>query len=124
MKVAILAGGLGSRLTEETSSKSKAMVRIGDQPILWHIARYYACFGLREFVIALGYRGESIEDYFRASGFGRMTTNGTAAELPPACRRWQNGGWTVDLVDTGLDTQNGRAGSSALRPTSATRPSC
>jgi glucose-1-phosphate cytidylyltransferase len=52
MKVAILAGGLGSRLTEETSSKSKAMVRIGDQPILWHIARYYACFGLREFVIA------------------------------------------------------------------------
>jgi glucose-1-phosphate cytidylyltransferase len=107
MKVVILAVGPGSRLTEETSSKSKAMVRIGDQPILWHIAHYYGCLGLHEFVIALGYKGESIEDYFRASGFGRVTANGTAGELPPECRRWQNGQWTADLVDTGLETQNG-----------------
>jgi glucose-1-phosphate cytidylyltransferase len=107
MKVAILAGGLGSRLTEETSSKSKAMVRIGDQPILWHIARYYECFGLREFVIALGYKGESIEDYFRESGFRRVTANGTAGGLSPERGRWQNEQWTVDLADTGLETQNG-----------------
>jgi glucose-1-phosphate cytidylyltransferase len=107
MKVVILAVGPGNRLTEETSSKSKAMVRIGDQPILGHIAHYYGCLGLHEFVIALGYKGQSIEDYFRASGFGRVTANGTAGELPPECRRWQNGQWTADLVDTGPETQNG-----------------
>jgi glucose-1-phosphate cytidylyltransferase len=57
MKVGILAGGVGSRLSEETILKPKPMVEIGDQPILWHIMRQYAHFGFKEFVVALGYKG-------------------------------------------------------------------
>ena len=64
MKVAILAGGLGTRLSEETSLKPKPMVEIGGQPILWHIMKRYAAFGFKEFVVALGYKGEVIKDFF------------------------------------------------------------
>ena len=64
MKVAILAGGAGTRLAEETSIKPKPMVEIGDRPILWHIMRYYASFGLTDFSVALGYKGEVIKRYF------------------------------------------------------------
>ncbi len=70
MKVVILAGGKGSRLAEETGTKSKAMVRIGDDPILWHIMKYYSSFGLSHFVVALGYQAESIKKYFEAEGSG------------------------------------------------------
>jgi hypothetical protein len=72
MKVAILAGGFGSRLVEETRSKSKAMVRIGDEPVLWHIVKYYAGFGFRDVVVALGYRADSVQDYFAESGMERL----------------------------------------------------
>ena len=64
MKVVILAGGLGSRLSEETQSKPKPMVEIGGRPILWHIMNIYASYGFKEFVLALGYRGEIIKNYF------------------------------------------------------------
>ena len=64
MKVGILAGGLGSRLSEETTLKPKPMVEIGDLPILWHIMRYYATFGHDEFVVGLGYKGEFIKRWF------------------------------------------------------------
>ena len=63
MKVAILAGGLGSRLSEETEVKPKPMVEIGGKPILWHIMMYYSQFGFNDFVIALGYKGEVIKKY-------------------------------------------------------------
>ena len=64
MKVVILAGGKGSRLAEETGTKSKAMVRVGDDPILWHIVKYYGSYGFTDFVIALGYQAASIVNYF------------------------------------------------------------
>ena len=64
MKVVILAGGLGTRLSEETEIKPKPMVEIGGQPILWHIMKHYAHFGFKEFCIALGYRGEVIKRFF------------------------------------------------------------
>jgi glucose-1-phosphate cytidylyltransferase len=64
MKVAILAGGLGTRLSEETTVKPKPMVEIGGKPILWHIMKTYAAYGFKEFVVALGYKGEYIKDYF------------------------------------------------------------
>ena len=65
MKVAILAGGVGTRLAEETEVKPKPMVEIGGQPILWHIMKHYAHYGFNEFVIALGYKGEYIKRWAR-----------------------------------------------------------
>ena len=64
MKVVILAGGFGTRLSEETVIKPKPMVEIGNKPILWHIMKYYSHFGFNEFVIALGYKAEFVKDYF------------------------------------------------------------
>ena len=64
MKVVILAGGFGTRLSEETHIKPKPMVEIGNKPILWHIMKYYHHFGYNEFVIALGYKSEIIKSYF------------------------------------------------------------
>ena len=64
MRVVILAGGLGTRLAEETTVKPKPMVEIGGYPILWHIMRTYAHYELKQFVLALGYKGEAIKDYF------------------------------------------------------------
>ena len=63
MKVVILAGGLGTRLSEETEVRPKPMVEIGGRPIIWHIMKHLAHYGLREFVVALGYKGESIKRY-------------------------------------------------------------
>ncbi len=108
MKVVILAGGLGSRLAEETEVRPKPLVEIGGRPILWHILKHYARHGLREFVIALGYKGEAIKRYFldyRAlHGDLTVRLGSGAVELhaPPA-----DEDWTVHLVDTGHDTHTG-----------------
>ncbi len=107
MKVAILAGGLGTRLSEETTVKPKPMVEIGGRPILWHIMKIYASHGFREFVIALGYKGEVIKDYFLNYHYnarsltidlksGQVSTHGQASE-----------DWIVHLLDTGYETQTG-----------------
>ena len=64
MKAVILAGGLGSRLSEETVARPKPMVEIGGKPILWHILNIFSCYGVNEFVIALGYRAEVVKEYF------------------------------------------------------------
>lgn len=102
MKIAILAGGRGSRLAEETNVKSKAMVPIGDEPVLWHIMRYYAQFGFSEFVIALGYQAASVQRYFEQTGELQSDRSRSAEH-----QRYVRDGLTVDLVDTGLNTQNG-----------------
>ena len=108
MKVAILAGGLGSRISEETEVKPKPMVEIGGHPILWHIMKLYAHQGLTDFVIALGYKGEYIKrwmvDY--CSLAGDLTVSLKNGTVQPH----QNGNgedWTVELVDTGQDTATG-----------------
>ena len=64
MKVVVLCGGLGTRLREETEFRPKPMVEIGGRPILWHIMKMYAHYGMREFIVCLGYRGNMIKDYF------------------------------------------------------------
>ena len=102
MKIAILAGGRGSRLAEETDVKSKAMVPIGDEPVLWHIMRHYAHFGFCDFVVALGYQAGSIQRYFEETG-GPYPDLSRAEEH----RCYRKDGLTVELVDTGADTQNG-----------------
>jgi len=107
LQTIILAGGLGTRLSEETVSKPKPMVEIGDQPILWHIMKSYARFGYENFLIALGYKGEVIKDYFlnyrnrRNSVFIRLTTG----EIRPLEERAED--WNVGLIDTGLTTETG-----------------
>jgi glucose-1-phosphate cytidylyltransferase len=107
MKVAILAGGLGTRLTEETEVKPKPMVEIGGHPILWHIMKHYAHFGFNEFVIALGYKGEHIKRWMRDYGSleGDMTVNTRTGEV--ALHRKQEVEWVVDLVETGQATLTG-----------------
>src|SRR2546426_3799773 len=107
MKVAILAGGLGTRLSEETEIKPKPMVEIGGLPILWHIMKHYAHFGFKEFCIALGYRGEVIKrffiDYYSLNG--SMSIN--LAEGKVVRRERQCEDWTVHLQNTGLETNTG-----------------
>jgi glucose-1-phosphate cytidylyltransferase len=107
MKAIILAGGLGTRLAEETSVRPKPMVEIGGRPILWHIMKLYSHFGIHEFVICLGYKGYLIKEYF-ANYFLHMSdvTFDLAENRMEVCRR-QCEPWRVTLVDTGEQTQTG-----------------
>ena len=108
MKVVILAGGLGSRLSEETDVKPKPMVEIGGKPILWHIMQHYSRFGFNEFVLALGYRGDVIKRYILE--YTKLIDNLTIKLRTGDVMRHGTGSkcdWTVDLVDTGLNTQTG-----------------
>ena len=107
MKVAILAGGLGSRLAEETEIRPKPMVEIGSMPILWHIMKYYGHFGYDDFVIALGYKGEVIKKYVvdYASLTGDLTVRLARGEVK--AHEIERDDWTVTLVDTGQSTATG-----------------
>jgi glucose-1-phosphate cytidylyltransferase len=107
MKVAILAGGLGTRLSEETTIRPKPMVEIGGKPILWHIMKTYAAYGFKEFVVALGYKGEYIKDYFLNYHY---RAHSLTVELRSGNIRVHNSDgedWVVHLLDTGNDTQTG-----------------
>jgi len=108
LPVVILAGGLGTRLREETETKPKPMVEIGGYPILWHIMKYYASFGSREFVICLGYKGEKIKDFFLSyqNWHSSMTVDLRSGEVIRHDGR-RDEPWTVHLLDTGLETMTG-----------------
>jgi glucose-1-phosphate cytidylyltransferase len=107
MKVAILAGGLGTRLSEETEVKPKPMVEIGGKPILWHLMMLYSHYGFNDFAIALGYKGEVIKKYM--VDYCSLNSDLTV-DFQTGAFTMQGGhrpGWTVDLVDTGVSTQTG-----------------
>jgi glucose-1-phosphate cytidylyltransferase len=107
MKVVILAGGLGTRLSEETTVKPKPMAEIGDRPILWHILKTYSHFGHNEFVICLGYKGYVIKEWFsnyflhNSDVTFDLENNGVTVHQN-ACEPWK-----VSLIDTGADTMTG-----------------
>jgi glucose-1-phosphate cytidylyltransferase len=107
MKVIILAGGLGTRLTEETEVRPKPMVEIGGRPILWHIMKHYAHYGFKEFFIALGYKGELIKRYFLDyyTLNGSMTINLSRGDVQMHSKECED--WIVHLIETGLHTNTG-----------------
>ncbi len=107
MKAVILAGGFGSRLSEETTSRPKPMVEVGGMPILWHIMKIYSHYGINEFIICLGYKGNVIKEYFvnyflhTSDVTIDLMTNGVEIHKTKAEP------WTITLVDTGESTQTG-----------------
>ena len=107
MKVAILAGGYGTRLAEETEIRPKPMVEIGGMPILWHIMRHYDYYGHKNFLVALGYKGDYIKRYMRDyySLQGNLTVNLKNGEIE--MKGGYSPDWIVDLIDTGIATQTG-----------------
>ncbi len=107
MKLVILAGGLGSRLSEETILRPKPMVEIGGRPILWHIMKNYAHYGIDDFIICLGYKGNMIKEYF-ANYF--LYSSDVTFDLARNTAEYHRNGserWRVTLVDTGLATMTG-----------------
>jgi glucose-1-phosphate cytidylyltransferase len=107
MKVVILAGGRGTRFAEETTSRPKPMIEIGGRPILWHIMTIYAHHGYKDFLVACGYKGENIKEYFH--NFALRSSDGFV-DLRTGSYELVNGhgmDWRVGLIDTGLDTMTG-----------------
>ena len=107
MKVGILAGGFGTRLSEESALKPKPMVEIGGKPMLWHILKCYAAFGMKEFVVGLGYRGAVIKDYCITSRHSVHRLSITLKTGEVTVHDGESEDWTVHLLDTGLNTQTG-----------------
>jgi len=107
MKVGILAGGYGTRLAEETEIKPKPMVEIGGQPILWHIMMIYAYYGHKDFVIALGYKGEHIKKYMvdYCSLHSNLTVRLSNGEVK--VHEFHRQDWEVELIETGIKTMTG-----------------
>ena len=107
MKAVILAGGLGTRISEETSTRPKPMVEIGGKPMLWHIMKIYSAHGINDFIVCLGYKGYMIKEYF-ANYFLHMS-DVTFDMVGNKMEVHQNSAepWRVTLVDTGEDTMTG-----------------
>ena len=107
MKVVILAGGLGSRLSEETQLRPKPMVEIGGRPILWHIMKIYATHGLKDFVVCLGFKGYVIKEYFANYILHRSDVTFDLAQNTMKLHDCRAEDWRVTLVDTGAATETG-----------------
>ena len=107
MKAVILAGGLGTRLSEETDTKPKPMVEVGGLPILWHIMKHFSSFGVRDFVICLGYKGYMIKEYFLNYRLHLSDVTIDTASGDVDFHRSGAEGWKVTLIETGLTTMTG-----------------
>ena len=107
MKAVILAGGLGTRLSEETNLIPKPLIEIGGKPIIWHIMKYYSSFGVNDFIICLGYKGYMIKEYFNNYNLHLkdFTLNLNSGNIK--VHNNFNEPWNVTLVDTGLNTMTG-----------------
>jgi len=107
MKAVILAGGLGTRLSEETVSKPKPMVEIGGKPILWHIMKTYSHYGVNDFIICCGYKGYVIKEYFANYFLHQSDVTFNMSENKMTVHKDRSEPWTVTLVDTGDDSMTG-----------------
>lgn len=107
MKTVILAGGLGTRLAEETTVRPKPMVEIGGRPVLWHIMQIYSSHGINEFVVACGYKGEIIKEYFRNFVYHDSDVTVHLKSGKVNVHRNRTPDWQVTLLDTGHHTQTG-----------------
>ena len=109
MKVVILAGGLGTRISEESHLKPKPMIEIGDKPILWHIMKIYSSYGFNDFIICLGYKGYCIKEYFANYMLhnSNITFDFRHGSRNPVIHNHDAESWKVTLIDTGLDTMTG-----------------
>lgn len=107
MKVVILAGGLGTRLSEETIIKPKPMVEIGGKPILWHIMKIYSYYGFNEFIICLGYKGYMIKEYFAHYYLHMSDVTIDIKENSIETHHNYSEPWKISLIDTGIDTMTG-----------------
>ena len=107
MKAIILAGGLGTRISEETQSKPKPMIEIGGKPILWHIMKTYSHYGINEFIICLGYKGYVIKEYFANYFLHSSDVTFHMSEDRVEILEQRTEPWKVTLVDTGMETMTG-----------------
>jgi glucose-1-phosphate cytidylyltransferase len=107
MKVVILAGGLGTRISEETDIRPKPMVEIGGKPIIWHIMKIYAAQGFNEFVVCLGYKGYIIKEYFANLFLHQSDVTIDLEQNKIIVHNREHDNWKVTLVDTGKDTMTG-----------------
>ena len=107
MKAVLLAGGLGTRLSEETAVRPKPMVEIGGRPILWHIMKIYAAHGVTEFIVCLGYKGYVIKEYFANYFLHSSDVTFKLASNEMVLHRAAAEPWTVTLIETGEETQIG-----------------
>jgi glucose-1-phosphate cytidylyltransferase len=107
MKVVILAGGFGTRISEESAIRPKPLVEVGGRPILWHIMKIYSAYGLNDFVICCGYRGEMIKAYFRDYVLAASDVTFDLTQNSVEIHRNGIEPWRVTLVDTGLDSMTG-----------------
>lgn len=107
MKVVILAGGLGTRLSEETVVKPKPMVEIGGMPVLWHIMKIYSSYGYNDFIICLGYKGYMIKEYFANYFLHRSDVTIDLTDNSVKVHDSQAEPWKITLVDTGTDSMTG-----------------
>ena len=107
MKAVILAGGLGTRLSEETSVRPKPMVEIGGKPVLWHILKILSCHGINEFVICLGYKGYMVKEYFANYFLHQSDVTFDLSSNRMEVHQHHAEPWSVTLVDTGDQTQTG-----------------
>lgn len=106
MKLVIFAGGLGTRLSEETHKVPKPLIRIGKMPIIWHIMKYYSYFGIKDFIICMGYKGNAIKEFFL--NYKKLNTKITINLKGESLLSSDSlDDWTVRLLETGLHTQTG-----------------
>ena len=107
MKVVILAGGLGTRISEETSSIPKPMIQIGHKPVLWHIMKIYSHYGVNDFIICCGYKGYVIKEYFANYFLHMSDVTFCMKDNTMRVHRERAEPWTVTLVDTGEESMTG-----------------